>query len=230
LLILQPYSVFPWREEGYIRPKVSGLHNTRYGNTLKLAEIIAQGVRSIKGCEAIFRRTAELAPEEIIRKDERWKKSRESLKTIPEAKASDLFDADAVIFGTPTRYGNMSSSLKDFIDKTAGVWVKGGLVGKVGAAFTSSTSIHGGQETTLLTMFIPMLHHGMIIAGIPYSEEKLFTTTAGGSPYGASSVTGLMADQPPTEEAEALAKALGKRVAELAMQLKLGDEAMKKEG
>ncbi len=203
---------------------------TRYGNTLKLAEMIAEGVRSVKGCEAVLRRTAELAPEDIIKKDERWKKSRESLKTIPEAKASDLFDADAVIFGTPTRYGNMSSSLKDFIDKTAGVWVKGGLVGKVGAAFTSSTSIHGGQETTLLTMFIPMLHHGMIIAGIPYSEEKLFATTAGGSPYGASSVTGAMADKPPTDEAEALAKALGKRVAELAMKLKLGEEAIKKQG
>ncbi len=210
--------------------KVYIIFYTRYGNTLKLAEMIAQGVHSVKGCEAILRRTAELAPEDIIKKDERWKKARESLKTIPEAKASDLFDADAVIFGTPTRYGNMSSSLKDFIDKTAGVWVKGGLVGKVGAAFTSSTSIHGGQETTLLTMFIPMLHHGMIIAGIPYSEEKLFTTTAGGSPYGASSVTGVMADRPPTEEAEALARALGKRVAELAMKLKLGEEAIKKQG
>lgn len=210
--------------------KVFIIFYTRYGNTLKLAELISEGVRSINGCEAILRRTAELAPEEIIQKDARWKKARESLKIIPEAKVSDLFDADAVIFGTPTRYGNMSSSLKDFIDKTAGVWVHGGLVGKVGAAFTSSTSIHGGQETTLLTMFIPMLHHGMIITGIPYSEEKLFTTTAGGSPYGASSVTGVMADQPPTEEAKALAKALGKRVAELAMKLKLGEEAIRKQG
>jgi NAD(P)H dehydrogenase (quinone) len=210
--------------------KVYIIFYTRYGNTLKLAEMIAQGVRSVNGCEAVLRRTAELAPEDIIKKDERWKKTRESLKTIPEAKASDLFDADAVVFGTPTRYGNMSSSLKDFIDKTAGVWVKGGLVGKVGAAFTSSTTVHGGQETTLLTMFIPMLHHGMIIAGIPYSEDKLFTTTAGGSPYGASSVTGIMADKPPTEEAEALAKALGKRVAELSMKLKLGGEAIKKQG
>jgi len=210
--------------------KVYIIFYTRYGNTLKLAEMIAEGVRSVYGCEAVLRRTAELAPEDIIKKDERWKKARESLKTIPEAKASDLFDADAVIFGTPTRYGNMSSSLKDFIDKTAGVWVKGGLVGKVGAAFTSSTTVHGGQETTLLTMFIPMLHHGMIIAGIPYSEDKLFTTAAGGSPYGASSVTGIMADKPPTEEAKALAIALGKRVAELSMKLKLGEEAIKKQG
>ncbi|MGB8216812.1 MAG: NAD(P)H:quinone oxidoreductase [Candidatus Methanoperedens sp.] len=210
--------------------KVYIIFYTRYGNTLKLAEMIAEGVRSVNGCEAVLRRTAELAPEDIIKKDERWKKAREYLKTIPEAKASDLFDADAVIFGSPTRYGNMSSSLKDFIDKTAGVWVKGGLVGKVGAAFTSSTTIHGGQETTLLTMFIPMLHHGMIIAGIPYSEDKLFTTAAGGSPYGASSVTGPMADRPPTEEAEALAIALGKRVAELSMKLKLGEEAIKKQG
>jgi NAD(P)H dehydrogenase (quinone) len=210
--------------------KVYIIFYTRYGNTLKLAELIAEGVRSVKGCEVVLRRTAELAPEEIIQKDERWKKMREHLKKIPEAKTNDLFDADAVIFGTPTRYGNMSSSLKDFIDKTAGVWVKGGLVGKVGAAFTSSTSVHGGQETTLLTMFIPLLHHGMIIAGIPYSEEHLFTTSAGGSPYGASSVTGVMADQPPTPEAQVLAKALGKRVAELAMKLKLGEEAMKKQG
>jgi NAD(P)H dehydrogenase (quinone) len=210
--------------------KVYIIFYTRYGNTLRLAELISDGVRSVKGCEPVLRRTAELAPEEIIQKDDRWKKARESLKTIREAKVSDLFDADAVIFGTPTRYGNMSSSLKDFIDKTAGVWVKGGLVGKVGAAFTSSSSIHGGQETTLLTMFIPMLHHGMIIAGIPYSEEKLFTTTAGGSPYGASSVTGVIADWPPTEEAEILARALGKRVADLAMKLKLGEEAIKNQG
>lgn len=210
--------------------KVYIIFYTRYGNTLKLAEMIAEGVNSVRGCEAILRRTAELAPEEIIQKDERWKRMREALKKIPEAKMSDLFDADAVIFGSPTRYGNMSSSLKDFIDKTAGVWVKGGLIGKVGAAFTSSTSIHGGQETTLLTMFIPMLHHGMIIAGIPYSEEALFTTSAGGSPYGASAVTGVMADQPHTAEAQALAKALGKRVAELAMKLKLGEEAFKKQG
>lgn len=210
--------------------KVYIIFYTRYGNTLKLAEMIADGVNSVKDCEAILRRTVELAPEDIIKKDKRWNKARESLKIIPEAKVNDLFEADAVIFGTPTRYGNMSSSLKDFIDKTAGVWVKGGLIGKVGAAFTSSTSIHGGQETTLLTMFIPMLHHGMIITGIPYSEEKLFTTTAGGSPYGASSVTGMMADQPPTEEAGALARALGKRVAELAMKLKLGEEAIRKQG
>ncbi|MCZ7356678.1 MAG: NAD(P)H:quinone oxidoreductase [Candidatus Methanoperedens sp.] len=210
--------------------KVYIIFYTRYGNTLKLAELIAEGARSVKGCEVILRRTAELAPEEIIQKDERWKKIRENLKSIPEAKANDLFDADAVIFGSPTRYGNMSSSLKDFIDKTAGVWVKGGLVGKIGAAFTSSTSIHGGQETTLLTMFIPMLHHGMIIAGIPYSEDHLFTTTAGGSPYGASAVTGSMADLPFTPGASALARALGKRVAELATKLKLGEEAMKKQG
>ncbi len=210
--------------------KIYIIFYTRYGNTLKLAEMIAEGVRSVSGCEAILRRTAELAPEEIIQKDERWRRMREILKKIPEAKTADLFEADAVIFGSPTRYGNMSSSLKDFIDRTAGVWLKGGLVGKIGAAFTSSTSVHGGQETTLLTMFIPMLHHGMIIAGIPYSEEELFTTTAGGSPYGASVVTGTMADQPHTAEALVLAKALGKRVAEIAMKLKLGEEAMKTQG
>ncbi len=208
--------------------KVYIIFYTRYGNTLKLAEMIAEGVNSVKGCEAILRITAELAPEEIIQKDERWKTMRNALRKIPEAKARDLFDADAVIFGSPTRYGNMSSSLKDFIDKTAGVWIKGGLVGKVGAAFTSSTSVHGGQESTLLTMFIPMLHHGMIITGIPYSEDALFSTTAGGSPYGASSVTGVMADLPPTPDAEVLAKALGQRVAELAMKLKLGDEELKR--
>ncbi len=209
--------------------KVYIIFYTRYGNTFKLAEMIAEGVNSVRGCEAILRRTAELAPEEIIHKDVRWKKMRDTLKKLPEAKASDLFEADAVIFGSPTRYGNMSSSLKDFIDKTAGVWIKGGLVGKVGAAFTSSTSVHGGQETTLLTMFIPMLHHGMVIAGIPYSEELLFTTKEGGSPYGASSVSGLMAEEPPTANDCALAKALGKRVAELALKLKLGEEALKKQ-
>lgn len=200
--------------------KIYIIYYSRYGNTLKLAEAVAEGVGSVEGCEPILRRATELAPEEIIQRDERWTKMREYQKKIPEAHTSDLIKADAVIFGTPTRFGNMSSALKDFIDKTSGIWLNGGLIGKVGAAFTSTSSMHGGQETTLITMFIPMLHHGMIIVGIPYSEEKLITTRSGGTPYGPTAVTGPLADQPPTEDDLILARALGKRVAEITKKLR----------
>ncbi|MFQ6064542.1 MAG: NAD(P)H:quinone oxidoreductase [Candidatus Bathyarchaeia archaeon] len=131
-----------------------------------------------------------------------------------------MAEADGIIFGTPTRYGNMSAQMKQFIDKTGGLWAEGKLINKVAGVFTSTSTLHGGQETALITSMIPLLHHGMILVGIPYSEQRLFSLeTGGGSPYGASSVSGPNADRPPTENDLEIAKALGRRVAEIAKKI-----------
>ncbi|MBW6517445.1 MAG: NAD(P)H:quinone oxidoreductase [ANME-2 cluster archaeon] len=201
--------------------KIFIIFYSRYGNTMQMAEAIAEGVRSVEGCRAELRRTAELAPQEVIQRDERWAKMKEHLeKTYPLVKTSDLKEADGAIFGSPTRFGNMASSLKDFWDQTSGIWMEGGLIGKVGGCFTGSATMHGGQETTILTMWIPMIHHGMLISGVPYSEQVLMTTRDGGSPYGPSTVAGPMSDKPPTENDMVIARALGKRVAQLSVKLR----------
>jgi NAD(P)H dehydrogenase (quinone) len=201
--------------------KVYIIFYSRYGNTLKLAQAVEEGAKSVEGVEVVMRRVEELVPDFVIEKDERWAEMKKHIEANFEpAKTEDLLDADAVIFGSPTRFGNMSSQLKYFIDKTAGVWLQGGLAGKVGAAFTSTSSMHGGQESTLLSMYLPMLHHGMLICGIPYTHPELSTTRDGCSPYGASAVTGVMADQPPTETDLKLSAELGRRVAEFTLKIR----------
>lgn len=201
--------------------KIFIIFYSRYGNTMRMAEAIAEGVKSVENCQAELRRTTELAPQEIIQGDERWASMNEHLeKTYPLVKTSDLKEADGAIFGSPTRFGNMASSLKDFWDQTSGVWMEGDLINKVGGCFTGSATMHGGQETTILTMWIPMIHHGMIIVGVPYSEQILMTTRDGGSPYGPSTVVGPKADKPPTKNDIVIARALGKRVAELTVTLR----------
>jgi NAD(P)H dehydrogenase (quinone) len=140
---------------------------------------------------------------------------------VPLATLDDLRAADAVIFGSPTRYGNMAAQLKAFIDTTAPVWLKGELEGKVGAAFTSTSTVHGGQESTLLSMMNPMLHLGMVVAGVPYSTPGMLHTEGRGStPYGPSVVAGGRNELPPAPEDLEIARALGKRVAELARKLR----------
>jgi NAD(P)H dehydrogenase (quinone) len=138
----------------------------------------------------------------------------------PYATLEDLRRADALILGSPTRFGNMAAPLKYFIDSTSSLWVDGGLAGKPAAVFTATQTLHGGQESTLLSMMLPLLHHGMILVGIPYTERALHTTRSGGSPYGASHVAGLQSEL--TEEERELARALGRRVAELAVTLRHG--------
>ncbi|MBU4140056.1 MAG: NAD(P)H:quinone oxidoreductase, partial [Euryarchaeota archaeon] len=149
------------------------------------------------------------------------KKVKEELKDIPMATMEDLEWADGIAFGTPTRYGNMSSQMKNFIDKTGGLWMKGALISKVAGVFTSTSTQHGGQETTIITSMVPLLHHGMIILGVPYSEQALFYIdhVSGGSPYGASSVSGPMADRSPIENDIVVAMALGKRIAEVSKKI-----------
>src|SRR3989344_6834869 len=168
------------------------------GNVAKLARAIEEGAKEV-GAEVRLRQVQELILEEKMSDD--IKKVKEELKNIPTATNKDLEWADGIAFGTPTRYGNMSSQLKQFIDQTGGLWMKGALINKVATVFTSATTQHGGNETTITTGIIPLLHQGMLIIGVPYSEQRLMQIDeiSGGSPYGASSVSGPAGDREPTE-------------------------------
>jgi len=202
------------------RTKVLVVFYSMYGNTAKLAKAVAEGARQVENVEVSLRQVEELVPKEIIEANEKMRRVKKELAGIPIATNEDLVGADGIIFGTPTRYGNMCAQMKQFIDKTGRLWAEGKLINKVAGVFTSTSTLHGGQETTIITSMIPLLHHGMIIVGIPYSEQRLFSLeTGGGSPYGASSVSGPNADRTPTENDLEIAKTLGRRVAEIAKKI-----------
>ncbi|MEH6468913.1 MAG: NAD(P)H:quinone oxidoreductase [Porticoccus sp.] len=192
-------------------PHVLVLYYSRYGNTRAMAEHIARGVE-LGGLEGRLRTVPAVSPN-----------SEASEPEIPVegniyCSDDDLSDCSGLILGSPTRFGNMASPLKYFLDTTGDIWLNGGLIGKPAAVFTSTGSLHGGQETTLLSMMLPLMHHGMVLAGIPYSEQALHTTTSGGTPYGASHQAGDSTQNLSSEEIE-LCVALGKRVAGLAIKL-----------
>jgi NAD(P)H dehydrogenase (quinone) len=189
------------------------------GNVAKLAKAVAEGARSVEDTEVRMRQVEELVPEE--KWNDLMKKVKEELEDIPIATMDDLAWADGIAFGTPTRYGNMSAQMKEYIDQTGGLWQKGALENKVAGIFTSTSTQHGGQETTIITSMVPLFHLGMIIVGIPYSEQRLFAMepVGGGSPYGASSVSGPMADRMPTENDLEIAKTLGRRIAEISRKI-----------
>lgn len=189
------------------------------GNVSKLARAVADGADSVSDTEVKLRQVDELIPEDKF--NDVMKKVKEELKDIPIATMEDLEWADGIAFGTPTRYGNMVSQMKNFIDRTGNLWQNGALIDKVAGVFTSTSSQHGGQETTILTTMVTLFHHGMIVIGVPYSEERLFSMdgVSGGSPYGASSVSGPNADRSPTEIDIGIAKTLGKRIAETAKKI-----------
>lgn len=201
--------------------RITIVYYTQYGHTLALAQAIAEGARSVAGADVQLRRVAEFASvQPQIDASEYAKGVQASQKDIPLATLDDLRASDAVIFGSPTRYGNMAGQLKAFIDTTAGLWAKGELEGKVGAVFTSTASTHGGQESTLLTMMNPLLHLGMVIVGVPYSTPGMIHTEGRGStPYGPSVVAGPKGELKPHEADLAIGRALGKRVAEVARKL-----------
>jgi len=202
------------------KTKVLVVFYSMYGNTAKLAKAVAEGARKVENVEVSLRQVEELVPKEIIEADERMKQVKKELAGVPIATNEDLVEADGVVFGTPTRYGNMCAQMKQFIDKTGRLWAEGKLINKVAGVFTSTSTLHGGQETTIITSMIPLLHHGMIIVGIPYSEQRLFSLeTGGGSPYGASSISGPNADISPTENDLEIAKTLGRRIAEIAKKI-----------
>lgn len=189
------------------------LYYSRHGATAEMAKLIARGVESVGGVDAMLRTVPEVS--EVCEATEAVVPD----KGAPYVTMDELKSCDALALGSPTRFGNMASALKYFLDKTSGLWLSGSLVGKPAGVFTSTSSMHGGQEATLLSMMIPLLHHGMMICGLPYSESELLTTKSGGTPYGPSHVAGAQSDLPLTEDEKVLCKALGKRLATLATQL-----------
>ena len=189
------------------------LYYTRYGAVGRMARLIARGVESVAGVEARLRTVP------AITASGEDSGNTESTDAAPEATLADLDRCDGLILGSPTRFGNMAGPLKHFLDRTGGQWTSATLAGKPAGVFTSSASLHGGQETTLITMMIPLLHHGMLICGIPFSVPQLTTTRSGGTPYGASHVAGNDSNLPISDDEAILCRALGRRVAEIAKQL-----------
>lgn len=191
------------------------------GNVFRLAQAVAEGAEKA-GAEVRLRQVPELIPQDVIDKKPHIKEGKAAMKDIPIATNDDLRWADGVCFGSPTRYGNMSSQLKNFIDQTGELWMKGELVGKVAGCFTSTSTQHGGQESTLLSMMVPLFHLGFLVQGLPYAEQQQMGMDEihGGSPYGVSSVSGPRADRGPTAVDLDLARALGSRVAIAAGKLR----------
>jgi len=189
------------------------LFYSRHGKTQEMANIVARGVEDVAGVEAKVRTVPEVSPV-----------SESTAPAIPVegapyATLDDLRECSGLIIGTPTRFGNMAAPLKYFIDQTSGIWMEGALIDKPAAAFTSTGSLHGGQESTLLSTMLPLLHHGMVWVGLPYNNKELMDTQSGGTPYGASHWAGTGNQRPITEDESQLCKALGKRVAQIALKL-----------
>lgn len=202
--------------------KILVLYYSMYGHTLKMAEGAKEGAMSVDGIEVILRRAAEFPEnEEKILSDKYARAVWEKQKDIPVCQLDELKQADGLILGTPTRYGNMTAQMKRFIDSTVQLWLEGALEGKPVGIFASTATTHGGQETTLLSMMLPLLHLGMIIVGVPYSTPgMLHTEGRGGTPYGATTVAGPDNKLQPTPQDLEIVKALGRRVAEIALKLR----------
>jgi len=200
--------------------KVKIVFYSMYGHVYRMAEAVAEGAREVEGVEVELLQVPELVPDEVLAKSGA-KKAREAFAHISVAKVNDLVDADAIIFGTPTCFGNMCAQMRNFLDQTGGIFAKNALVGKVGSVFTSSATQHGGQETTIITFYITLLHHGMVIVGLPYSESRQSTMDeiTGGSPYGASTICGADGSRMPSENELAMARFQGRRVATIAKKL-----------
>jgi NAD(P)H dehydrogenase (quinone) len=197
-------------------PKILILYYSAYGHIETMAEAVAQGARSLPRTEVTIKRVPELVPEGIA------KKSGMKLdQTAPIATPDELPDYDAVIFGTPTRFGNMAAQMRNFLDQTGGLWMKGSLIGKLGSVFTSTATQHGGQETTITSFHSTLLHQGMVIVGVPYSCQELLNMNeiTGGSPYGASTLAGADGSRQPSENELKIARFQGRHVAEIAAKL-----------
>ena len=195
-------------------PEILVLYYSRHGSTQALARQVCRGIDGVAGAASRLRTVPAVSAEsEAVA-------PAVPADGAPYASARDLRECAGLVLGSPTRFGNMAAPLKYFIDGTSDLWLSGALAGKPAAVFTSTGSLHGGQETTLLTMMLPLLHHGMLLVGLPYTEPRLSATTAGGTPYGASHVAGVGAKpEPLTRDESELAQALGRRVAELALKL-----------
>lgn len=195
------------------RPYILVLYYSRNGKTAELASQIGRGVARVTGIEAKLRAVPVVSPD-----------TEAALPAVPDAGApyvskSDLAHCAGLAIGSPTRFGNMAAPLKHFLDTTGDLWLSGALAGKPAGAFTSTGSMHGGQESTLLTMMVPLLHHGMVLCGLPYTDENLRQTESGGTPYGPSHYSGSDGQQPLSHPEKALGQAFGERLARLALKL-----------
>ena len=200
--------------------KVLIVYYSMYGHIHRMAEAVAEGVREVPGAEAVLRRVPETLSEDVLKKMGALE-AQKAMARVPLCTVDELAQADAVIFGSPTRFGNMCGQMRQFLDATGGLWVKGALVGKVGSVFTSSGTQHGGQESTILSFHITLLHQGMVIVGLPYSfaGQTRIDEITGGSPYGASTIVGGKGERMPSENELAGARYQGRHVAAIASKL-----------
>ena len=203
--------------------KIQVVFYSMYGHIYKMAEEIAAGAREVQDTEVTLYQVSEIAPDDVLEKSGA-KAARAGFAKVPYATVDQLAEADAIIFGTPTRFGNMAAQMRNFLDQTGGLWMKGALIGKVGSVFASTATQHGGQESTILSFHTTLLHQGMVIVGVPYSEQRQMTIgeISGGSPYGASTIAGGDGSRQPSANELAIARFQGKHVATIASQLKRG--------
>ena len=204
--------------------KVLVVYYSMYGHIHRMAEAIAEGARMVKGADVSMYRVPETLTEEVLGKMGALE-AQKSLAHVPVCTVNELAAADAIIFGTPTRFGNMCGQMRQFLDATGGLWAKGALIGKVGSVFTSSATQHGGQESTILTFHTYLLHQGMVIVGLPYSfdGQMRIDEITGGSPYGASTIAGTQGERMPSENELSAARFQGRHVAEIAAKLTYKD-------
>jgi NAD(P)H dehydrogenase (quinone) len=199
--------------------KVLVVYYSTFGNVYKMARLVADGVESVEGAEAVIRKVPELIPDSVIEGRDDMKAGRELQADVPVVTKDDFREAAAIAFGTPTRFGNVSAQLKNQIDQLTQLWLGGELEGKPAGVFVSTGSLHGGQETTILTLMAPLLHLGMILVGVPYSTQELFTTSGGGSPYGPGHVAGGDNGREIDDQEAAICRALGRRLAEVGLKV-----------
>jgi NAD(P)H dehydrogenase (quinone) len=200
--------------------KILVLYYSMYGHIHRMAQAVAEGAKEVPGAEVIIRRVPETLSDDVL-ENMGALSTRKAMADIPVAAVEELADADAIIFGTPTRFGNMCGQMRQFLDATGQLWATGALVGKVGSVFASSNTQHGGQETTIVSFHLTLLHHGMVITGLPYSfqGQMRIDEITGGSPYGASTIAGPRGERLPSENELAAARFQGKHVAGIAAKL-----------
>jgi NAD(P)H dehydrogenase (quinone) len=200
--------------------KIHVVFYSMYSHVYQLAEAVAEGARGVEGAEVALFQVPELVPEEALVKSGA-KAARDRFAHIPYIEVPQLAEADAIIFGTPTRFGNMCAQMRQFLDRTSSLWLSGALIGKVGSVFASTASQHGGQETTITSFHTTLLHHGMIIVGVPYSEPGLviMDEVSGGTPYGATTIAGADGRRMPSANELSIARFQGKHVAEITKKL-----------
>ena len=203
--------------------KVQVVFYSTYGHVHRMAEAIAEGAREVPGADVQLFRVPELIPDATLEQIGA-KAAQQAFAHVPIIQPDQLAEADAIIFGTPTRFGVAASQLRSFIDQTGGLWATGALIGKVGSAFASTASQHGGQESTLLSLHTTLLHHGMVLVGLPYSEQRQMTMSeiSGGSPYGATTIAAGDGSRMPSENELAMARFQGRHVAQVAAALVKG--------